>query len=680
VSTFPTPPAQPANQFSSYLTYNAAGSQIIGVTILHLAGPAVPSSSLVYLYSSAQPSRFTTPFTVASGTNNSPSWNLGQNWHENLTTYALTVPDNITISIVTSTELLFRTTLPGAIPDIPPTFTGTGTIPAVPNVGQAFTIFTQISDNNLNPNSVYVNISLLPGSTGTGLYKMTYSASLGAYTYAVPAGVTKGSGAYYVFTNATDSSGLKNSVAFVVTLAAAASSLSTSIEVNNSAPVSNTSVLVTAIVSNGGTSSTTVAVAFAANGASIGSGGGAIVSGGVSTYTVTWTPTHPGVYLLSILANASGGVVSGASFNLTVFPTILFIGHNVPTGVRTSFNESAYMQQELTADGFPYTSMWLSCTSALPASAVFNAYNVVIIDFGSTWIGGCPKFPAAASQTSITGANAGVAFLTVGANAWGATTCASFSLAYWALFGVTGGSSGNCNTLPNATGVATYVGAPGSGLRSDGIPASMTFNKTLGASSNFVPYNYFKGTTNAAFLKVGANPVGAFKTASGRDATIGADPALLAAVLPNSNNWGTGQAGSSVLYNVVNFLCYLSTASQTGRALSDFGIAQTTLVGQSHTRLSTLYVGVRDNGPVSGLVTATLYVNGSVALFGGIAVSASVTLSSATDISWITLTWVAPANGPFTLSVVINVPYVLNFDQQDNQMPLNPLNLSVTFT
>ena len=680
VSTFPTPPPQPSNQFSAYLTYTVAGAttKITGVTILHLAGPVVPGSSLIYLYSSAQPTRFTSPFTVSVGTNNSANWNLGQNWYLNLTSYGLTVPDNITISLVTSTELLFRTTLPGSNPDIPPTFTATGTIPAVPNVGQSFTAFVTISDSNLKTNSVYLNLSLLPGSTGSGKYLMTYSASLGAYTYAVPSGFTKGSGAFYVFVNTTDSSGLKNSVAFVITLAAAESSLSASIEVNNSAPVSNQSVLVSAVVSNGGTSSTTLAVAFDANGGSIGSGGGSVVAGGYGVYTVTWIPTHPGVYLLSVLANASGGVLSGATFNITVFPNILFIAHNVPSGVRTSYNESAYMQQELTSDGFPYTSEFISCSSAIPTS--FTGYQLVVIDFGSTWVGGCPKFPSATSQTDLTGAGSGVSFLTVGANAWGSTTCTSFSTAYYALFGVTGGASGSCNTLPNATGTVTYAGTAGVGLLASGIPTSMTLNKTLGASSNFVPYDYFKGTTNTAFLSVSAHAVGAYKSSSGHDATIAADPALIAGILPNGNNWGTGQAGSSVLYNVMNFLCYLSTSSQTGRALSDFGIAQASIVGQSHSKLTTLYAGVRDNGPITGLVTATLYVNGSIGLYEGIAVSASATVTSAGGIAWITLTWVAPATGPFTLSLVVNAPYVINFDEQDNQMPLNPLNQPITFT
>ncbi|MCI4340454.1 MAG: hypothetical protein L3J73_04225, partial [Thermoplasmata archaeon] len=273
-----------------------------------------------------------------------------------------------------------------------------------------------------------------------------------------------------------------------------------------------------------------------------------------------------------------------------------------------------------------------------------------------------------------------VGFLVVGANAFGSTTCSSYTSAYLGLFAIGWAASGTCITLPNATATATYTGTPASGLRSDGIPTSFTYNKTLGTSSNFVPYGWFaKGTTNTAFLKAGANPVGAFKSSGGRDAAIAADPALLAAILPNANNWGTGQAGTSVAYNVMNFLCYFSTSSVTGRALSDFSVAQATIVGVNHAKLSTVYVGVRDNGPITGLVTVTLFVNGSVALYQGIVVATSVTVNANGAIAWISLTWVAPANGPFSLSVVLNAPYVVNFNQQDNQMPLNPLNQPTTF-
>jgi hypothetical protein len=680
VSTFPSPAPQPSNQFSAYLTYNSGATKIIGVTILHLAGPAVPGTALVYLYSSAAPTRFTAPFSVSSGINNSQAWTLGTSWFKNVTSFSLTTPDNITISVVTNTELLFRVTLPGFTPNTPPTFTGVGTIPAVPSAGQSFQIYAIINDPNLNPNSVFANLSLVPGVTGTGLNKMTYTAALGAYTYTVPAGTSKGTGTFYLFVNATDKSGLKNSVAFQVTFTASASSLAATLQVSNSAPVVNTTVVVTDLVSNGGTSGLTIQVTFQANGVSLGSSAGSVASGSTGAFPVSWTPTLQGVYTLTALANSTGGTVAGASLNITVFPTILVISHNVPAGVRTANNESGYLQQELTAAGIPYTSMFVACASALPASATLNTFDEVVVDFGSTWIGGCPKFPSTTEQGKLTGTT-GVGVMVVGANAFGSTTCTSYTSAYFSLFGITWAASGTCMSLPNATSTATWTGSPGSGVRSDGIPASMTFNKTLGSSSAFVPYDTFSlGTTNTAFLKAGGNPVGAFKGTGYRGVAIASDPALLAGQLPNANNWGTGAAGTSVLYNTMNFLMRLATSSASGRALNDFAVSQVSVVGLSHTKATVAYVGLRANGPVSGLVAATLYVNGSVATYQGVIVSVSSTVNGVGGLVWFTLTWIAPSNGPFTLSVAIVSLSPGDLYSLNDQMSISPLNQATTFT
>ncbi|HEV8050500.1 MAG TPA: type IV pilin, partial [Thermoplasmata archaeon] len=125
VNTFPRPPSQPANQFSATLTYK--GAAITAVNVLHLAGPTIAGVSLtqtsVYLSSAAQPHVFGAPFTLASGLNGSTVWSLGQTWSLNITSYGLTVPDNITISIISNAQLLFRITLPGSNPNTPPIFT-----------------------------------------------------------------------------------------------------------------------------------------------------------------------------------------------------------------------------------------------------------------------------------------------------------------------------------------------------------------------------------------------------------------------------------------------------------------------------------------------------------------------------------------------------------------------------
>src|SRR5690242_5637212 len=56
VNTFPSPPPQENNQFTSSLTYSgASGNTISTVQITHLAGPPIPGADLVYITSSAHP-------------------------------------------------------------------------------------------------------------------------------------------------------------------------------------------------------------------------------------------------------------------------------------------------------------------------------------------------------------------------------------------------------------------------------------------------------------------------------------------------------------------------------------------------------------------------------------------------------------------------------------------------
>lgn len=677
VSTFPTPPPQPTNQFSASLTYQSGTNNIVGVSVLHLAGPAVSGNALIYLYSAKQPGVFTTPFSVSSGLNNSPVWNLGQTWVKNISSFSLAAPDNITISLTTQTQLLFRVTLPGLTLSTPPTFLQVGTTPSSPGVAQPFTVFAQISDPTLNTHSVFANLSLIPGITGTGLFAMSFSASTGLWTANVPSGVTQSSGTFYIFVNATDLSKIRNSVAFTVSITASASGFSAALVSGSPAPMTGSPDVLTAYVTASGAGGGVTSV-FTANGAAIGSSSAIIASGSTGGLSVTWTPSTPGSYLLQAAINVSGGaVVATATLNLTVFPPILLIAHNVPGGVRTTFNESAFLSQELTADGIPYTSMWVPCSSPLPPSATMNLYSVVIIDFGSTWTGGCPKAPSLTDQGAITGST-GPRFLLVGAYSFGVTTCTSYSSAYFGLVGATWASSGTCITVPNATVSPTYSANSAIGLRADGIPASLTINQTLGASSKFVPYDWFtKGVTGTAFLKSGTNVIGVVK--SGGSAALLADPAMFTTPLPNGNAWGTGSAGSALVYNLMGFLTGVASSSGPGRSLSDYGLSQVQMLGLSHSKVTTFYVGVRENGASPTTVKVVLLVNGTVALYNGIVVFGSASLASAGATAWITLTWQAPANGPFSLAVafsgVAGDLYPLN-----DQMPVSILNQATSFT
>jgi hypothetical protein len=215
INTFPRPPPQPANQFSATLTYGQLSGghiPILDVNILHLAGPTVagPTTTQVaiYLQSQAKPSAFASPFNLGFGLNGSSTWALGQSWRGNITSYLLVVPDNITISVISQNQLLFRITLPGSDPNSPPIFTQDGISPNSPAVSSPFTVYVGISDANLRPGSVFVNVSEIPGVTGSGLDAMSFLATSGLWVYTLPGGSTS-SGTFYVFVNATDGSGLQ---------------------------------------------------------------------------------------------------------------------------------------------------------------------------------------------------------------------------------------------------------------------------------------------------------------------------------------------------------------------------------------------------------------------------------------------------------------------------------------
>ncbi len=685
MNTFPQPAPQPTNQFTATLAYKVVGSttNIIGVSILHLAGPTIPGSSNVYLYSSTHPTRFTTPFTVSTGLpGHAAVWNLGQTWYLNVTNYTLTSPDNITVSLTTTSELLFRVTLPGASPAVPPVFVNEGTNPGTPAVGRQFTVFVQISDPTLRAQSVYLNLSQVPGSTGSGLHKLTFSATNGTWYYVVASGVTTAPGTYYVFVNASDSQGLSNTAAFTVTLITTQGQVSATLVAAPVTPIAGQLTTLTASVTNGGATAVTSTEVFFAGATNLGTTTGAVSAGSSATFTQTWTPATAGVYLLQVTVNVTGGGTTAASLNITVYPSIVLVAHNVAAGVRTAFNESALLAEELTADGFPYSTLFVACGSSL-TSAELTAYKVAVIDYGSNTGGGCPTAASAADQTAITTAAASTSIVLLGSNAFATTTCVTYAAAYFTDFGLTTpGGSGTCQTQGASATALTYTAAAAAGLRGDGIPATLKYNLTLLTSSAFIPYDTFgKGATNS-FIKVGGAVNGAYKTSGSLHfVAIAGDPALMTTTLPApaSATWGTGQAGSDVMYNVMDFVTGLASSSATGRALTDFGVDQATIVGQSHAHFSVLYVGVRENGPTAGLITVSLLVNGTIALLNGQVVTTTLSISGAGTNTFVVLQWLAPSTGPYTLSVVVSSTPTGLYGSDDS-IGLNVLNQATTFT
>ena len=205
VTRFPAPPAQSVNQFTASLVTTT--TTITQLRILQTGGPLVPENDHIYLVSSRAVTNW--QFTqaagipVAWGTGNSTrGWGTGQYWS---TTFnpAIKIPTNLTVYVVSPTNLLFSTTVPGTTPNVPAVVTNTYTIPANPALKAGFEIIADVSGTSANL-QFNVSLSLIPGLAALGTPALTYSAANNYWYYNVPAGDTTTNGTYLAFIQGTN--------------------------------------------------------------------------------------------------------------------------------------------------------------------------------------------------------------------------------------------------------------------------------------------------------------------------------------------------------------------------------------------------------------------------------------------------------------------------------------------
>lgn len=211
VTTFPSPPAQNSTNFQASFSYTSNQSYVASIKILHLAGPAVPGSGLVYMKSARFPTEpaLANPIPVSWGINNATTaWNLGQTWVWTFNAHYLpSLPDNITVYIVSKSQLLFSVVLPGAVIGVPPTIVSSGVTPTTPTVGSAFTVWAVIAGSP-TAGTVFVNLAGVPGLSSASSEAMTLSAQ-GQWQFVVSSsvGITTTNGTYYAFVTASNPKG-----------------------------------------------------------------------------------------------------------------------------------------------------------------------------------------------------------------------------------------------------------------------------------------------------------------------------------------------------------------------------------------------------------------------------------------------------------------------------------------
>ena len=739
VSTFPKPATQPASQFQGQLYYSFATkgahtwTNVSYVTITHLGGPVIYSfNTAIYVVSQAHPQNTTTVYTLASGglgASNTASWGTGQVWNLSLAGDHLGIPDNITVTVVAGNLVVYRQTLPGTNPTIPPIFDQEGTSPGTPLASSPFSIFVQISDPFLRTTStqVYLNLTT-PGLTcvnprtgfswsttnTTTKLQMAYNSTNGLWF--VPSCSTTTSGTYYVTAWVTDTNPIQvqtNSIIFPVAVGSTSSGggstlVQVNILTNTSAPVVGQPISVVVDVTNNGATSGTATVSFGPTASfAPSSSSGTVAAGSTVGFQSTYTPpATSGTVLLNSTATIPGVGTGSDSLALTVYPHILLISYNQPGGIALSkSNESSNLASELAAAGFPFKTFVNSCTNGSFPTSVTNQFvsgAVVVVDFGTNSSNsGCPVGPSYTTPTGYahsasyyieTGVAAGASFWVVGDRAFWPTAslaCATATYTtYLQDFGISAGAT--CVTAKTLSAspadYASVTYTAGSSLLAQGIssPISLNGNVTGTAAAlatylNYQTYTASGGHVGTPFMTVGGLTLGIFYTGTGgagRGVAIGADPVQFGDA-PAGQSWNA--IGAAVTYNVMNYLCGLATTSGPTRAGADFGIAGAFLTGTSHSAASTFLVNVRANDASNGILTVLLAVNGVPALYQGNFVTGTVVEAANGGDSWVSLTWQAPSAGTYVFSFVLS-SQPADYFTQNNQYNYFVTNLGITFT
>ncbi|MCI4363426.1 MAG: type IV pilin N-terminal domain-containing protein [Thermoplasmata archaeon] len=701
VNTFPRPPPQPVGQFSAALDYSASGNMIVSIDILHLAGPSLADSNCqIYIASATHPAAFSAPSTIAAGLGGATTWVIGQTWVLNVAALTLTTPDTITVSIVSSNQLLFRQSVPGTPLNIPPEFVQSGTTPTDPVLLNSFNVYVGISDPNLNVNSVFANFTELPGVASATTEQLTFNAASGTYQCSLPKcsilpAWANRTGIFYIFVNASDAAGLQNSIAIPVDIIPPTSTgsgpISIALSLNQTAPVVGVPISLIGTVTNGGTTGGTAAVNLTAGATVLTPASGFVGAGTSVAFSATWTPlaSNIGPILLAGTAVIPGVGTAFTTLNLTVFPKILLVAHNLNAlGIANSqTNESALLGNALQASGIPFTAISVPCKTAL-SSATLSAYGVAIVDYGTnSTMASCPSgastLPAGELAALTTAWTAGTNLWVVGSDFWADNPCGQAGFSTFATdFGLKNvACSGAVHALP-AIPTMSYTGAPT--LLANGIAAPYKVASTVSGSANFNAYGALNSTVNTAtiFSKLNAADTGLFRTSGAhRAAILSFDPMMLIHTTTGLAV-GTGAGAAEVVYNVVDYLAGISTATSEGRAAVDFAVSEVAVVGTVHSAQTMVFAGVRSNGPSAAVVTVQLYVNGAPALYNGVPVTTIVIVSGfATGGGWsnfVSLTWQAPAAGSYTISVVVFGPGDLV--TYNNGLPASLLNSPTTFT
>ncbi|HTT15175.1 MAG TPA: hypothetical protein VMG81_05295, partial [Thermoplasmata archaeon] len=367
---------------------------------------------------STQPSysSFSTPISVSSGLSGTSTWNLGQTWSFSFPT-PLPRLQNITVYVVSPTQLLYSAILPGQAFYTPPVVLQTWVSPANPSVGNAFTVYA-IFGGTTTSLAPTIYLGAIPGLPATA-QAMSAAGPVNEWSYLVASGLTTTNGTYPVVISGTNSQGLTGTGSLSISVLASSSSapLTVAVSAVTAPPQMGAPDTLTAYVSYTGTrTNQPLTVTFWVNETApiatnvyTGAGPSGLTISGVSVVTVysqtKWTvPSTIGPTTFLITASASVGSSASEQGYLTYVPPLglgaYFSSKPVANTATTPnaklwLNTSAYGAGPFTFESASQSvGIWVNYTSNGTVAKTWSATTTTTISAGgsaaitapSTWI------------------------------------------------------------------------------------------------------------------------------------------------------------------------------------------------------------------------------------------------------------------------------------------------------
>jgi hypothetical protein len=646
VNSLPGPTAQSTSQFTASTSVSSSGNYLF-LNVSYTAGPVLSAGALAfYVVSQANPAALSchNPFALSDGLPAASSWSAGQIWSlpfspANLCSGLTSLSannNNLTLTIVNVAKnvVLFSVTLPGTQVPIPPIFTSQGTLPSPVSGAGPFSLWAQIRDPHLLPTStVIANLASLPGPvTGSGLpaacnanpptgctAPLTYQPSTGTWTSTALSSTASAIGSSFpILITAKDSLGLSNTVTLYAQFVnPQGADLQIAISLNPGTPTVGQNATITALITNKGPGGGVALVNFSASyGKITGATQNVPISPfasnvPVNAYWVAAGPNKgPGRAVITVNATLSGSFAS-ASDTLTVFPrTLLVDGTGIPQGSLNPVDTFTFLTTDFSSAAIPYKVLVAppnstTVTFAGKGAAALDNYDVIVWDLGNS--SNTCLSPQDAQNLSLA-ISAMRSVWILGADAFSCGTAAAYKNA----FGVTG-----------ATALTPPVNPTPLFLKSTIVPvAGITPpNLYLGASTSLTSITLKAGASDYLCLTGSACPTvvaSAYNNSrtQGNAFAMPFDLATVSEAVPFSGavTVSTGQQ-ASIVYDVFDWLANFTTAGTpptNSRFSDDWAVSQVvvTPTSVSYQTPTDVNLTLRNNGPYSTSLTATLLVNG----------------------------------------------------------------------